>query len=266
MEIQLYSWYDHFTLTQKPQFIQWTKEERPLVFYSDVYVMTAVKEKNACALLIEPRSIQPTVYKYIETYPDKFLYIFTHDSRLLNNLPNAKLIYWGGVYEYNDVPKTKDISFCSSNKTMCKEHIDRLNLCRQLEDTIDCMGTYSGGNRVNTYDIYAEYKFSVIFENYIDDYWFSEKICNCFANKCIPIYFGARKINTIFNEAGIFECRGEIDIKRAIDFILTTGTDREYNDRIEVINDNYERVKKFTCFEDTFYHMYRELLEDIENG
>ena len=72
---------------------------------------------------------------------------------------------------------------------------------------IDCMGNFNGGNKVDTKTIYAPYIFSVVVENYIDDYWFSEKICNCFANKCVPIYIGANKINELFDAHGIISVK-----------------------------------------------------------
>lgn len=262
MKIKLYSWYDHFTLTQTPKCIEWTKASAPVVFYSDTYVQEEVAEKNACALLIEPRSIQPKIYEYMEQNYQKFKYVFTHDSILLEKLPNAKLILWGGVYEYNDIPKTKDISFVSSDKRMCDLHIKRLELAKQLENDIDCMGTYNHGRKVNTKEIYAPYRFSVVIENYIDDYWFSEKICNCFANKTVPIYYGARKIGDYFDLRGIITVD---NIEQIPTVVRGLRPEFAYDLRIPFIDENYERVKKFTCFEDTFYEMHKDLLEELAN-
>ena len=265
MKIKLYSWYDHFTLTQTPKFIEWTKADAPITFYSDSYVLDAqygAIEKNACALLIEPRSIQPHIYEYIESNYHKFKYVFTHDSKLLEVCDNAKQIYWGGVYEFNDEPKTKDISMVSSDKRMCELHVKRLELAKKLENKIDCMGTYNHGSKVDTKTIYAPYRFSVVIENYIDDYWFSEKICNCFANKCVPIYYGARKINDIFDGKGIIQVSNIEQIETIIDKLRP---DFAYDIRKEFIEENYRRVKQFTCFEDNFYLQYKDLLEELEN-
>ena len=260
MEITLHSWYDHFTLTQTPKNIKWVKEKRPIEFYSDQFVKQNNDNHNS-ALLIEPRSIQPAIYDYMLGNWYKFKYVFTHDSELLRRIPNAKRIVFGGVYEFNDVPKTKYISFCSSDKKMCELHKQRLQLAKDLEHTIDCMGTYNGGERVSTYDIHAEYRFSVIIENYIDDYWFTEKICNCFANKCIPIYYGARNIGEFFNLNGMLRAFNISQLRDTI-YILTNVADLDemYESRLDAINDNYERVKAFTCFEDWFYNEYKELL------
>lgn len=262
MRIKLYSWYDHFTLTQTPKNIEWTKAYAPITFYSDTYVQDEVSEKNACALLIEPRSIQPRIYEYMEQNFKKFKYVFTHDSILLNKIPNGKQIYWGGVYEYNDVQKTKGISMVSSDKRMCDLHIKRLELAKKLEPYIDCMGNYNGGNKVDTKTIYAPYRFSVAVENYIDDYWFSEKLCNCFANKCVPIYYGARKIDDIFDTRGMIIVD---DLEQVQTIVQGLNPEFAYNIRKPFIEENYKRVKKFTCFEDTFYEMHKDLLEELAN-
>ena len=268
MKIKLYSWYDHFTLTQKPKFIEWTKEDAPITFYSDIFVQKPVKEQNACALLIEPRSIQPGIYDYIEHNYNKFKYIFTHDSQLIQKLPNSKQIYWGGVYEFNDIPKTENISMVSSEKTMCELHRFRLNLAYYLNTFpgVNCLGTFNNGSRVDTKEIYAPYRFSVVVENYIDDYWFSEKICNCFANKTVPIYVGANKIGKIFNGKGIIPVK-YTTIPDTIDSIAKVVKNIKpefaYDIRKDTIEENYKIVKQFTCFEDTFYLQYKELLESL---
>lgn len=270
MKIKLYSWYDHFTLTQKPKYIEWTKADAPIVFYSDSYVREAHFDPNPnkCALLIEPRSIQPQVYEYMESNYKKFKYIFTHDSKLLEIAPNAKLIFWGGVYEFNDVPKTDDISMVSSDKRMCELHNFRMELAYYLEQyNVDCMGTFDGGNRVDTKTIYAPYRFSVVVENYIDDYWFSEKLCNCFANKTVPIYVGAKRIDEIFDPKGIIrvDYNGRETANVIADIVKKMNPKFAYDIRKEFIDANYERVKDFTCFEDTFYVQYKDLLEELEN-
>lgn len=269
MKIHLYSWYDHFTLTQTPKYIDWVKTSAPITFYSDSYITEPIVEENACALLIEPRSIQPRIYEYMEQHYNDFLYVFTHDSLLLSKIPNGKQIYWGGVYEYNDIPKTKNISMVSSDKRMCELHKFRLDLANYLQYyNVDCMGNYNGGNKVDTKTIYAPYRFSVVVENYIDDYWFSEKICNCFANKTVPIYVGARKINDIFNGHGIIpiEYVGKAEtIKKIYDTVTKMSPEFAYDVRKDFIEDNYERVKQYTCFEDTFYMMYKDLLEELAN-
>ena len=268
----MYSKYNHFP---RHNFIV---GEPYIACYNDIYVKQKA-EPNSVALLIEPRSLLPDNYKYIEDNPNKFKMIFTHDSILLSTLPNAKHILYGGVWSadgstqagewgkenninpmFNDVEKTKDISFCSSNKEYCYLHKRRRQMAFQLEKDVDCMGTYNGGKKVSTYDIYAEYKFSVVIENYIDDFWFTEKICNAFANKCVPIYYGARKIGRFFDRDGIVQVSNLYDLPRVIRSIKY-DIDWEYGKRNKAIQNNYEKVKEFAVFEDWFFNRWGKVLD-----
>ena len=255
MRLKMKSPYDHFPHHN-------AIEGQPYIScYNDRCILTNY-EPNSVALLIEPRSLIPENYKHIEDNPDKFDLVFTHDSILLTTLPNARLILYGGVWSWNDVEKTKDISFCSSDKQYCYLHKQRRDLAFLLENDIDCMGTYNGGKKATTYDIYAEYKFSVVLENYIDDYWFTEKICNAFANKCVPIYYGARRINKYFNRDGIIQIENLYDLPKIIKW-LKYDLDWEYSKRLYAINENYERVKSFGLFEDWFFRKYDRELNDL---
>ena len=263
MNVKLFSPYNHFPTHQ---FI-YGKPYVPI--YNDWHVYDKNIEPRACALLIEPRTIQPEVYKWIEQNYRKFKYVFTHDSILLEMLPNAKLILWGGVWYWADenirYNKTKDISFCSGSKDMCLQHIRRKEMCKQLEKTIDCMGDYDGGSMVTTEQIYKDYRFSVCIENYRDDWWFSEKICNAFSNKCVPIYYGARNIGKLFDINGIIEVDSLNDLPRVIDNIKYDPK-WEYGHRNQAIDFNYQKVREYVNFETWFFNRYEKTLEDLAYG
>ena len=269
MKINLHSMYNDpsFTSGRMPEYLEWVSDGGDLDCYVDYHVMDDIfrrERKKSIALLIEPRSIQPNVYKYIETNYKKFRYIFTHDSILLNNLDNAKLILFGGVYDEYIEPKIKSCSIVSSDKELCPLHIIRKELCRALLDNpkVDCYGTFDGGKWGTTKEIYAPYKYSIVIENYRDDYWFTEKICNCFANRTIPIYYGARKITDFFNSSGIIQIDDPFE---SIDIINTLDVDKDYLKRLSGTIYNHELVKRFYCFEDWFHTEYKELLEELIN-
>ena len=255
MRLKMFSSYDHFP---KHNYVM---GQPYIACYNDRYIKEQV-EDNSVALLIEPRSLIPSNYEYIEANPRKFRYVYTHDSILLSTLPNARLILYGGVWGWNTVGKSKNISFCSSDKEYCYLHKQRKELAFLLENEIDCMGTFNGGQKVSTFDIYAEYKFSVVIENYIDDYWFTEKICNAFANKCVPIYYGARKIYKYFDRDGIVVLENLYDLPKIIKW-LKYDLDWEYSRRLLAINENYERVADFRLFEDWFFRKYDRELNDL---
>lgn len=264
MKIKLHSWYEHF-----PHHKVDRPDEPYIDCYNDIFCMREKIVPNSIALLIEPRSIQPDVYRWMEQNYRKFKYVFTHDSLLLNHCDNAKLILWGGgcggIAEYHPTgTKLNKVSLVSSNKEMCELHKARVELARQLKGNpkVDVMGTIDGGEFVGADKIYPDYKFSIAFENYIDDYWFTEKICNCFANKTVPIYYGANAINNFFNPWGIIWVDDWKQIPQMIDKL---DLDFAYETRLDAIEDNYRIVHKYAVFEDWFFREYEELLNDLHS-
>lgn len=260
MRIKLHSPYNHF-----PNHLP-NEGELYINCYNDAYVTHDV-EPNSIALLIEPRSIQPKVYAYMDEHWDKFKYVFTHDSELLKK-PNAKLILWGGVYDWSDMEKDFEhpISMVASHKELSPVRIQRKNLALEFKAKNDpkicTYGTFDGGEYADTKTIYGQHPFSVVIENYIDDYWFTEKICNCFSNLCVPIYYGARKITDYFIADGIIQCNSIEEIKIAVNYIKIHARD-EYYLRASAIQRNNIRVNRYKNFETWFFGNYGELLDEL---
>lgn len=260
MRIKLNSYYDHFP-NHKP-----VDNEPYIEMYNDEFVWQS--KKDSCVLLIEPRSIIPVVYKYVEQNWRKYKYIFTHDSLLLNHCPSAKLILWGwgnaNYMSFSDRPKTKNISIVSSDKELCELHKARKKLALLYDGwgIVDCYGTYNGGKYAEIEDYMADYRYSIILENYVDDYWFTEKILNCFSNKVVPIYLGAKKIGDYFNSESILAFDNVNGIKDCVRVMLGDYGEYWYKSRISAIEDNYNRAKQFPAFEEWFYKEYGELLNE----
>ena len=114
------------------------------------------------------------------------------------------------------------------------------------------------GGYVNCEITLQKYRYSIIIENDVTPYFFTEKITNCFAAQTIPIYLGATEIHKFFNPEGIIT----ISLKDLdhIEDILKQCTPEEYERRLPAVLDNFERVKQF---EDTTEYMYQQDLKDI---
>lgn len=217
-------------------------------------------------LLIEPRTILPTVYEFAPSVANRYKYVFTHDSELLKTIPNAKPIIWCSVWVRCENPdKTKLISIMSSDKEACELHIARKNLAKKYMDKIDAYGTFNGGVYVDTMLSLEHYMYSVAIENQIDDIWFSEKILNCFATKTIPVYLGARDIDKYFNKDGIIICHDIDEVEMYINYIVDHPDKAKemYNERKEAIEENFEISKKYASFEKLFYDTYKNEIEEM---
>lgn len=261
IRIKMHSIYDHFPdLHPLP-------DEPYVDCYSDHKIEECTEyHKNNIAMLFEPKSLLPDAYEFVMNHADRFRYIFTHDSELLR-LPNARMLLWADVWHTSDCEKTKDISLVSSWKDWCPLHKARLELAQQFEcsDRVDVFGSYKDKETWTEASVALDkYRFSIIIENDLDDYWYTEKILNCFATKTVPIYVGATRIGDVFNTDGIIR----VDNWKAIpEIVRTLNAEYEYNTRIDAINDNYERVKAYEKpWKQRFIEDYRHILEEVQNG
>ena len=242
----------------------------PIKCVCDFKIYDNKREDKQVMLLIEPRSIQPNVYEYVLEVANQYEYVFTHDSKLLKELPNAKPILWGGVWCRCENPKkTKLISMTSSDKEMCDLHKERKRIARKYKDKIDVYGTIDGGNYCDPIDTLENYMYSVVIENYIDDIWFTEKLLNCFANKTIPIYYGARDISNLFNTDAIIECKSIKQLENKIEALLNNedGFSAVYNEDFvqKAINENYELSKQYEKFDEWLYRTYEKEIGGLFN-
>ena len=264
LKIKLYSMYDDF-----PEFKPAANESH-INLYVDYHLTDCTgPEENAVALLMEPRSLLPDMYKFAEEHSTYFRYIFTHDSKLLK-LPNAIYFMWANTWLTTDSEKTEGISLCTSPKDWCWLHKVRNNLADYFEDDprVDVFrGEWDSSTipykpKYEPKDYLEHYKFSIIIENDIDELWFTEKILNCFSTKTVPIYLGATHITDIFNEDGIIRVNDAAEIIR---IVRNLDIEHEYLKRREAIEDNFNRVIGYkTKWRQRFLNLFSGILEDIQ--
>ena len=258
MDIRFHTLYER-KLSYAPK---WLLDMPGEVNIYDEYNIGIPLGKNPLLLMIEPRSIEPAAYEWVEHHYSEYKYVFTYDSRLLEKCSNAKVFLYCGVSLFSNSPKTKMISMACSGKTSCDGHIERLRIARLLKDKIDTYGRFDGGTYVDDSEIYSPYKFNIAMENYSDGYYFTEKILNCFATKTIPVYYGCPNISEFFNNKGIFQVKDTENILKVVDVILEHG-DLIYESLKDAVEENYKRVARYERLEQPFFDMYSELLGEI---
>lgn len=259
MRIKMHAMYDHF-----PDYNPRPGEDY-INCFSDTYVKECKEPGKNFALLLEPRSMIGEAYNYVSEHPDFFAYIFTHDSQLLK-LPQARYLNWGDVWLTTDSEKTKNISFVTSPKNWCPLHLARLELFERFKNDPRVDTFYGDWNNpsipnIKPEDYLERYKFSIIIENDIDDFWFTEKVLNCFSTKTVPIYVGAKKLYQVFNPDGFIQVDDWHEIPKVIDML---EVDRAYNNRHAAIEDNFKRVEPYKIkWKERFFRDYGALLEDL---
>ena len=235
------------------------------------------KSKKNFYIEFESESIVPELIHYdMLKYNNikDFDAIFTPHKCILDKYSNSYFIPGGGVYigtdfgggEFNDEQynkKIKLVSIVSSNKQSCRLHKERYDLAMRLKNNnkVDTFGTFDGGLQIKIADSLMDYMYSIVIENFVSPYYFTEKLLNCFATHTVPIYVGASDISKFFNIKGIIQV-DENDINSIIDIVKELDYS-DYIRRKEAIIDNYNRVKKYLCIEDYLYNNYNYLFSDL---
>jgi hypothetical protein len=268
-------WPYGFVTGQFPHYTLWDRNNYGLknhVYVHDKILRPIGKPTKKFALFIEAETIVPRDYTIFERHrglEKDFDAIFTHSASLLNKYSNARFVPAGGVWYgtqlHGGTPnpaqykiKKRNISLISSEKVMCKLHKFRIGMARHYKNNslVDTFGTFDGGPYIKVSDSLDTYHYSIVVENDISLYRFTEKILNCFASMTIPIYIGATKIGDFFNLDGIIQI-DKLDIDY-IDSLLSSCNEKDYISRLPAVLDNFNRVKDFLCIENYMYTHHKE--------
>ena len=222
------------------------------IIYTDARLHEVTNNENSYAWLIEPKEIASYTYEFIENNNNSFKKVFTHEKTLLDKGLNYELIPFGCcwikpedqlIYE-----KTKLVSIISSNKKQTEGHRFRHDIIDKLQNKIDVYGRV-----YNPIDYKLEglkdYQFHIVIENTKRDYWFTEKLIDCFVTGTVPIYWGCPSIGDFFNTNGmiIFETLDELEE------IINNITEKDYLNYLDFINENYNLSKKYLLPDDLIY-------------
>tara|TARA_R110000744_G_scaffold83267_1_gene163377 strand:+ start:3439 stop:4221 length:783 start_codon:yes stop_codon:yes gene_type:complete len=206
------------------------------------------------AWLHESKSIIPQAYEAAkqnkELLKSQYKAVFTHDNDLIESDPEFFKMVPACGFWIEDVkvhPKSKLLSFITSNKVMCEGHRYRLGWLEKLGGSCDVYG--KGINDIDKKEeALNDYYFSIAIENGKYDTYFTEKILDCFATGTIPVYYGTEKIVDYFNKDGIIMLTDDFDISQL--------SPELYESKKEAVMDNFERVKKYDTVEDYIYREY----------
>lgn len=222
-------------------------------------------------LLMESEEIIPKVYERVRKHPDyirqRLTALFTHKKEFLDLFPNTRFCpaysvwygteKWGGEIRDEQV-KTKMVSFVGCDKAFTQLHLFRQEVTRHYHGSalVDVYGK-AVGRFASCDEIFTSYRYNIAIENGRYDYYFTEKILNCFASKTVPVYYGCLGIGKFFNTDGIIVI--EEPTLEAVERALAQCSEADYERRSAAIDDNFRCVKEFLCVEDYLTANYPEL-------
>ncbi|MDH3930143.1 MAG: hypothetical protein OEV22_19625 [Deltaproteobacteria bacterium] len=219
------------------------------VVWTDIDIPRGVNRRGKnIAWLVEGWDHIPQLYQFVIDNADNFEAIWTHDRKLLETLPNACFLPFGGCwiddYDWGIHPKSKNFSIIASGKRQHPGHKLRHQIIAGAQGHIDVFG---GGYAPldNKIDGLKDYRYHFCIENMNRDYWFTEKLIDCFVTGTIPIYWGCPSIDDFFNVDGMI-CFDEL---KHLPELLPSCTEELYESKLDAIKENFERAQKYRLAE-----------------
>jgi hypothetical protein len=207
--------------------------------------------KKKFGWIIEPPHIDSSQYLLAKKHIDNFEKIFTYSRELLEYSKKFEYVSvgmcWISEIDRKIYDKTKLVCTITSFKKMTLSH----NLRHQIIKKIANIDVYGNGYYPieNKVDVLKDYMFSVVVENQKMDYFFSEKIIDCFMTGTIPIYYGCPSIHRFFDINGILT----FDSIPQLTEIMNNLNENLYREKKSAIEKNFELAKKYIIADDTIY-------------
>jgi len=200
--------------------------------------------KRRIALLSEPNSS----IAYVEK-PDlckRFSLILTHDARLLERgAPYVEFPFGTSFISFvlespPSLEKSKLVSMIGAPHPQSQGgHALRNQAIENLlpRADVDCYG--KGVKWIDSkLDGLAAYGFSIAMENHSRDYYFSEKIIDCFLANTVPVYWGCPGITRYFDVRGMLL----FDTLPQLESILDSLTWEKYAQMLPFVQSNRQRA------------------------
>jgi hypothetical protein len=240
---------------QDSKYIEWDRNitNSDICFYTDATLNYITLAKNLfnknIAWLVESPEITKMSYDWIKNNYFLFDEIFTHNKKLLELDNKFSFIPCGGCWikseDHKIYEKTKIVSIISSGKNDTEGHKLRHKIVQKMEN----LDVYGRAYKEIDYKLTAlkDYMFSVTIENCREDYYFTEKLIDCFQTGTVPIYWGCPSIGNFFNTKGMILIENIEDIDNIV------LTEEKFHNMKEYIKENFELSKQYLISEDIIY-------------
>jgi len=224
-------------------------------------------------LLIEPVDIINLNPIAIEGFKrGHYNYIFTHNEDLLKEIPSAHLFEFATTWikDYDFPEKEYGVSTLVGGKLIAPGHHIRQKLwfkesrINKIPTKFFLSGNLGGIENYNNNPILGPDKsplfktqFHICIENTKRNNWFTEKLIDCLQTKTMPIYWGCPNIRNWFNLDGFIIVDSLEDIVNACNSL----DENTYKNKIQAIEENFEKSKKLATISDRLSLKIEELIK-----
>jgi glycosyltransferase involved in cell wall biosynthesis len=245
-------------------------QDDTILDYINGTIKVDVDGKIVVARVCENRKFfsQASVVDTVLNNAHKFDIILTWDVELLT-LSNAVFCPLTDLSQFNTLPevldmtqlkvhnKSEHVACITSTKSFLPGHRTRLDIVDSIKGRVDLYGR--GIREIKSkLEVLSKYRYCVVIENDIMENYYTEKITDCLLTGTIPLYYGCPNISSYFDIEGIitFHSAGELLT------ILDKIDERDYNNRLTAVNNNYALARNQALVNDDFYEKYyKQLIE-----
>lgn len=228
---------------KKPPVVEWDG----VTVFTDEYCLTDIPHKvnsrYKIAWALESPAIKPDVYNHWEDLVDVFDKIYLCNPNI--NHPKVKIIEWGTCWiplkECKVYDKTQLLSIIASEKRHTIGQKLRHEVIQSIQKNIDVWGR-GYNNFENRQTPFKQYMYSIVIENCVYPGYYTEKLLDCFATGCIPIYYGCPNTKSRFDERGFYTFNNVSELLN----ILNSISIEDYNSKLDYINYNFNQVEKYS--------------------
>lgn len=165
-----------------------------------------VNRDNILHVCLEPPN---EVSKYRQYANKNVKWIFNQLDIKKNNILSHGALPWHinksfdflNELKAENLKKENTISWITSNQRSSKGHKSRMQFLDKIRNE-SFVNLYGRGIKPieDKWDALSLSKYAIAYENYESDYYWTEKITDCFLSYTMPLYFGCNKIGDFFPE------------------------------------------------------------------
>jgi hypothetical protein len=163
-----------------------------------------VNKENVLHLCLEPPN---EVSKYRQYANKNVRWIFNQMDIKRNNILSHGALPWHinkdfdflNTLKAESLNKENNITWITSNQRSSKGHNARMDFLENIKD-LPFVNLYGRGIKPieDKWDALNKSKYAIAYENFQSDYYWTEKIADCFLSYNMPLYFGCNKIEDFF--------------------------------------------------------------------
>ena len=259
----------------KPKLVEYVRDQNPfrgITYFTDKMLrfVSQVDTDVKVAILQEPKSFMPWIYRDVVEFEKYYDLIFTYDKDLLSRgekyvfMPADVSTLDDKNYKIHD--KTKLVSMIYSDKKQLPGHKLRFVVAEKLiprikfNEKIDLYGSGTGVYLKDKSESCNPYMFQIAIENSKVENYYADKILDCFVTGCIPIYWGCPNIGDFFDSRGILQ----FDTAKELKDILNSLSKEKYKSMLEYAKINFEKALEYQNIDDYLYGQISARIGDID--